>query len=280
MLDFAAREDRRALEELWLACFGGPQEYLDFYFGRRFVPADTLVWREGGKPVSMMTLMNVSIAGRAGAYVYAVATLPACRGRGLMRRLDGFAKEVCRSRGLAFTALVPANRPLFAMYEKLGYHAGFFLWEGEASIGPAAAGPVEGGVFPCSFAEFARMRADYLSRFPGAVIHPQRELRYIYEELTNFSGKVFRLTGREDCYAACTVLEDRTLWVRECSAEDPCAAARAILAALGLKRAKIHSPDPFAGARRIPYGMGRLLDGDRPLSAEFSGPFYMALMLD
>ena len=225
MLDFARREDRRALEALWLACFGGPQEYLDFYYEKRFVPGETLVWRENGRPVSMMTLMNVTLAGSPGAYVYAVATLPEFRGRGLMRRLDGFAQEVCRRRGLSFTALVPAERPLFAMYEKLGYRAGFFLWEGEIP----ASGPAGGSVSPCGFAEFSRLRAAYLARFPGAVVHPPRELRYIYDELTAFSGGVYRVCGRETCYAACSVLEDRTLWVRECSAEDPLPAARVLL---------------------------------------------------
>ena len=83
MFDFARPEDVDALKDLWLSCFGGPREYVDFYYSRRFLPEDTLVWREGGRPVSMMTLMRVRQAGEDGAYVYAVATSPEYRGLGL-----------------------------------------------------------------------------------------------------------------------------------------------------------------------------------------------------
>ena len=97
MLDFAQPEDLDALKALWLACFGGPAEYLDFYYSRRFVPGDTLVWREEGRPVSMMTLMRVRRGGEDGVYIYAVATLPEYRGRGLMRRLDAWSQEIALS---------------------------------------------------------------------------------------------------------------------------------------------------------------------------------------
>ncbi len=70
MLDFAKPEDRDDLKVLWLTCFGGPQSYIDFYYDRRFVPEDTLVWRENGRPVSMMTLMRIRTNGEEGASVY------------------------------------------------------------------------------------------------------------------------------------------------------------------------------------------------------------------
>lgn len=273
MLDVAGRADLWALEQLWLACFGGPQEYLDFYYGRRFVPEDTLVWREAGKPVSMMTLMKTEMDGKPGAYVYAVATLPEYRGRGLMRKVDSFAQEVIRKRGWKYSTLVPAERPLYAMYEKLGYHAEFFLWEGEVEAGYMPQYPVS----ICGAGEFFKLRREFLSRFAGAISHPPDELRYVYEELCRFSGAVYRVG---DAYAACTVLENGQLLVRECSAEDPIPVAKAILHHLRLQTARIRSPYHFANAQRIPYGMGRLADGSNPLSAGFEGPFYMSLMLD
>ena len=67
MVDFARPSDRRELKGIWSACFGGPKEYLDFYYSRRFRPEETLVWREGGCPVAMMTLMDVKIGKSTGA---------------------------------------------------------------------------------------------------------------------------------------------------------------------------------------------------------------------
>ena len=48
MEDFAVRGDREALRKIWLACFGGEEEYVDFYLRRRFRPSETVVWREKG----------------------------------------------------------------------------------------------------------------------------------------------------------------------------------------------------------------------------------------
>lgn len=280
MEDFAVRGDREALRKIWLACFGGEEEYVDFYLRRRFRPSETVVWREKGVPVSMMTLMNLEIAGRAGAYVYAVATLPEYRGRGLMRRLDAFAKQAVLARGGAFMALVPAEPPLFAMYEKLGYRTSFFLWEKEADAVPSRR---RFGFSRCGFWDFARLRGEYLARFPGAAAHPLPELRYIYRELCRYDGGVFR--WKEDgaaLYAAFT-RTSRGLWLRECSGPDPEAAACALAGELGCHHIRILCGQPFPGAVRVPYGMGRTLrpDGSTgPLEECFPGPFYMSLMLE
>ena len=154
MFDFARPEDVDALKDLWLSCFGGPREYVDFYYSRRFLPEDTLVWREGGRPVSMMTLMRVRQAGEDGAYVYAVATSPEYRGRGLMTRLDAWSREVLEQRGAKFSALVPAGPELFPMYQGLGYRAAYPVWVRE--VRRAAKVPVE--FTPCTYEEFRELR--------------------------------------------------------------------------------------------------------------------------
>jgi GNAT superfamily N-acetyltransferase len=276
VLDLAKREDQYDLERIWFACFGGPQEYLNFYYRKRFVPSETLVWRENGRPVSMMTLMNVEINGQKGAYVYAVATLPEYRHRGLMRKLDGFAKQIMSQRGCNFSVLVPAERTLFAMYEKLGYHADFFLWEGEIDASGEAIFPVS----LCSFSDFCRMRAQFLEKLGSGVVHPLSELRYIYEEIRQFSGEVFRIDAPEPGYAACTFLEDGTLFLRECTVPDVIPAAQAVLTKLNIQHAKVRSPYVFSGSQRIPYGMGRMLSDNRSLRIEFPETLYMSLMLD
>lgn len=281
MEDLASRKDIPALKRIWAACFGGEPEYADFYYRTRFRPKETLVWREKGVPVSMMTLMPLTIAGQAGAYVYAVATLPGYRGRGLVRKLSAFAENVLRQQGRTFMALVPAEPPLFAFYEKLGYFTSFFLWEKELSC-------PEGGreltsFARCHFGKFAKLREEYFSGFPGGAAHPKRELRYIYRELCRYNGGVFTfLEDGAERYAAFSRTEDG-IWLRECSARDPILAAETLLFQTGLQKARVCCGREFPGAVKTPYGMGKALlpDGKAaPLEQVFSPPFYMSLMLE
>lgn len=281
MEDFARRKDIPALKKIWAACFGGEREYADFYYRTRFRPKETLVWRENGLPVSMMTLMPLTIAGQTGAYIYAVATLPEYRGRGLVRKLSAFAENVLRQQGRTFMALVPAEPSLFAFYEKLGYRTSFFLWEKELSC--PEGGRARTSFARCPFGKFAKLRAEYLSGFPGGAAHPKGELRYIYKELCRYNGGVFTFLedGAEE-YAAFTRTEGG-LWLRECSAKDPLPIAEALLFQTGLHKARICCGWEFPGASRIPYGMGKALlpDGNTgPLEQLFSPPFYMSLMLE
>ncbi len=270
MLDFARPEDVDDLKSLWLACFGGPQEYVDFYYSRRFAPEDTLVWRENGKPVSMMTLMRVRQGGEDGAYVYAVATLPEYQRRGLMTRLDEWSRELLKQRGAKFSSLVPAGPELFPIYERLGYRAAYPIWVRE--IRRAAKVPVE--FSPCTFEEFRELRRRFLFRVPGGVLHPEPELRYVYDELCCFSGEILRYTEKgRPCYAACT-REGSGLLIREITGTDPVSVARALLLRCGGEKAVIRYFKPLRGFQKVPFGMGRRLDGGDP------APGYMALMLD
>lgn len=269
MLDFAKPEDRDDLKVLWLTCFGGPQSYIDFYYDRRFVPEDTLVWRENDRPVSMMTLMRIRKNGEEGAYVYAVATLPEFRGRGLMTRLDQWSQGIMKERGMTFSALVPAEPGLFPMYEKLGYRSCFPIWIRDVEK-PGS----EKTFTVCSFPEFLELRRRFLYRILGAVWHPERELRYVYEELTACGGAVLRyLEGEAVCYAACTP-EENGLLIREITGKDPIPTAQSLLAHYQMQRARIRSSRSLPGFQKVPYGMERRLDG----KPETGG--YMALMLD
>ncbi len=272
MLDFAKKEDWRELEHIWEICFGDPQEYMDFYFSKRFAPSDTLIWREDGKPVSMMTIMNVELAGEKGSYIYAVATLPAYRNRGIVRKLEEFAEKIILSRGGKFSVLVPANTELFGFYEKFGYHTDFFLWEGEVQHQSRDLASME----ICSMEEFFRMRRSFMEEIPGAVSHPPAELAYIYEEFERFSGKFYRIRGQ---YAAC-MMRDGRLLIRECSAQNPIPIVQTVLQNLVVKKAVVRSPYFFEGAQQIPYGMGKYLADGKSLKEHFKEPLYMSLMLD
>lgn len=275
--DFACREDIPDLQEMWRRCFETEDAYSNFYFERRFVPEDTLIWRVGQKAVSMMTLMDVTIGDERGSYIYAVATLPEFQRRGIYRELDARADDEIRRRGGSFSCLVPANPGLFPMYRKLGYDTAFFIEEVVIKGRPKDFYEFH----PCSFEEFWALREKYLAGLANPVHHPKKELRYIYEELRRFSGDVLLYDeGGKRCYVAFTCVENG-IYLRECSGRSLERAARSLMARYGKKTIKAHSPARDKKLETIPYGMGKyLIDGISPLREHLGGTGYMALMLD
>lgn len=278
-LGFAKWEDLPRLREIWFACFGGPEQYLDFYYEHRFSPRDTLVVRDAGQPVAMLTLMNVRLGGEKGCYVYAVATLPAYRGRGLQGQLGAFSLEEMRRREMSFGCLVPAEPSLFGFYKKLGYQTHFFRWEKRISAADSPKGHRLISFGRCGYSRFAALRREYLQQVVGPVVHPDKELRYIYQELCSFQGGVVSfLEAGSPCYAAYSAY-DGGIYLREQSGSDPEEVTRCLMALYGFAEGQCTSASAFPGAVRVPYGMGISLTGSS-LEEKLPGGGYMALMLD
>ena len=118
---FANETDKDAIEHIWQVCFGDDRAYIDLYLSNRFETENMLVIHADGRPVSMLSLLPVTITidgeKHAARYVYAVATLPQYRGRGYASKLIGhaFAKY-----GEPLI-LQPADEGLQQYYERLGF---------------------------------------------------------------------------------------------------------------------------------------------------------------
>ena len=272
-LTHALREDVPALKSLWRECFGDGEDYLDFYFRNRFVPEDTLLVHEDGAPVAMLTLMNVTRNGETGFYLYAVATHPDFRGRGLQRILNGYAEEVMRQRGGSFCCLVPAEEYLFRFYKKLGYCSAFSRWEKRIEDDEFF-DPVE--FYPCSFRTFLELRKEYLNPIPNALVHPDKELGYIYQELCCCGGQVLRFYEEGKlCYAAYSFGSDG-ICLREQTGSDPERVSRALMSLHGVSKAVVTSHLPFPGAEKREWVMTKdLLNAENTAAVN-----YAALMLD
>ena len=204
-------------------------------------------------------------------------TSPEFQHRGIYRELDRRADDEIRRRGGSFSCLVPANPGLFPMYRKLGYDTAFFIEEGLVQ----GRGKAFYEFHPCSFEEFWVLREEFLDSLKNPVRHPKKELRYIFEELRQFSGDV--LLYEEDgkrCYAAFTCAADG-IYLRECSGKAWERTARSLMERYGKKTVKVHSPLLGKKLQTVPFGMGKYLAaGDLPLREHLSGTGYMALMLD
>ena len=129
-LRIAAPEDVRALRENWRVSFGDPDDYLDFFFSRRFVPENTLVACVNGRVVSQLFLLPALLHTQDGAlradYLFAAATHPEFRGQGIMAALLSETRAFCSDRGKDAIVLLPGSSALYRYYAACGYETAFF----------------------------------------------------------------------------------------------------------------------------------------------------------
>ena len=110
-----------ALRQLWKVAFGDEDAFLDLFFRLAFSPDRCRCILDGDHPVAAHYWFDCVCGGQKFAYVYAVATDPAWRGRGLCRALSEDLTHLLRHQGYHGILLVPQTTGLSGMYRKLGY---------------------------------------------------------------------------------------------------------------------------------------------------------------
>lgn len=129
MIEVATAKDSHAVQRIWKTCFGDGDAYIRFFVKTHLSAGRCLVNKENGKPVSMLFLLPSRCfyrgEQRAVQYIYAAATLPLYRRRGLMEALLAYAHDLAVEKGLLFTCLKPASEPLYRYYGKRGYQSAF-----------------------------------------------------------------------------------------------------------------------------------------------------------
>ena len=108
------------LKQLWKTVFGDTDAFINTFFEIAFSPDRCRFIEENGKIVSALYWFDCEYDGGKLAYIYAVATDPNHRGKGLASQLMQETHAHLKVLGYAGTVLKPANG-LFPFYEKLGY---------------------------------------------------------------------------------------------------------------------------------------------------------------
>lgn len=125
----ATPEDIPALRQNWSASFGDTDEYLDFFFHRRFDCENTLVACVGKSPAAQLFLLPAKL--RSGEselcvdYLFAAATHPKYRKQGIMSTLLSYARTLCAERGKDAIVLLPGSPSLYNYYAQRGYEKAF-----------------------------------------------------------------------------------------------------------------------------------------------------------
>ncbi|MCL2300723.1 MAG: GNAT family N-acetyltransferase [Firmicutes bacterium] len=144
MIRFIRESDYTQALEIWRACFEDDEDYFRFFWENGLPLCRGLVREEDGRAFSMLYLLPCALGYRKrllpAEYVYAVATLPAYRGRGYAGELVRYAANLAKGEGKCALCLRPGEESLYGYYAKLGFvkafakqesadRHGYFAWE-------------------------------------------------------------------------------------------------------------------------------------------------------
>lgn len=123
-------EDVASQRELWALAFGDSGAYVENFYRTYYRPERMLVLEEAGQVRAMTAWFDTRfvIPGRGevlAAYLYAVATHPQCRNRGLAGELLAWADDHFRTLGIQAVTTVPAQPSLHTFFGTNGFRECF-----------------------------------------------------------------------------------------------------------------------------------------------------------
>ena len=175
-------EDVPAQRQLWQLAFGDDGAYVDNFYTTYYRPERVIVLEEEGAVRAMTAWFDTTfvVPGRGehrAAYLYAVATHPDWRGRGLAGELLARADGFFRAWGIPAVTTVPAEPALHGFFGRNGFRECFTLFEGqlkpEELPEPDWANPLR----PASPAQYGAVREQILAGSPH-IAYPEEALAY------------------------------------------------------------------------------------------------------
>lgn len=269
------QRDIPTLKQLWKLAFGDEDEYIEHFFARCYTPQRMLVLEEEGQVRAMTAWFDMPLVPAHGqtipsAYLYAVATHPDFRGRGLAGALLDFAGKWLGERGCACLTTVPARPDLHVFFARNGFEEGFALSRKEwADPGEG----VRAVLTPVSGETYGALREKRLAGTAHAA-YSAAALDYQYGTCALSGGRLYRV-GADGC--ACVEVSGETVFVKELLVTDVSAALRAIAAHHPGKTYQVRTPWEGQG-ERWDFAMLRPL---RPMPEwENARPAYLGLAFD
>lgn len=221
--------DIPALRSLWKEAFGDTDAFLDSFFSAGFAPQRSHCVLADDALAAALYWFDCSLGGEKIAYIYAVATAAAHRGKGLCRALMDSTHAHLQALGYAGAVLVPGEAFLFEMYGKMGYQVCSHIAEFSC---------VSGAPLPLrevSADEYAMLRRQLLSA--GGVVQEKENLAFLQTQSRLYAGEGFVLAAaKQDALQVVELLGD-------------CRLAPGIVAALGKTKGSFRCPGsdrPFA----------------------------------
>ena len=240
----------KELTNLWHLAFGDGEEFIDLFFRTAYDPEKCLYLTEEDQISAALYWLDCEFQGQKQAYIYAVATHPDHRGKGLCRQLMEKTHEVLKQQGYTAALLRPADEGLRRMYRKMGYRTATCVAEFTCTAGTSI--PLR----EIGATEYGILRRQFLPE--GGVIQEGTSLPYLASYAKFYAGTDFLLTGN---------IYDGTFVGMELLGNHE--AAPGILAALGMEQGSFRCP-----GGQIPFGMFL------PLTESAAEPSYLGLVFD
>ena len=238
------------LKNLWHLAFGDGEEFINLFFQTGYSPERCLYLTEEEQVTAALYWLDCQYKGQKQAYIYAVATHPDHRGKGLCRKLMEQAHEVLKTQGYTAALLRPADEGLRRMYEKMGYRTATFVSEFDCTPGT----PVS--LRKIGAREYEGLRRHYLPE--GGAAQEGVSIDYLAAYADLYAGDDYLLAGSfyEGSFFGMELLGNRD-------------AAPGILGALGYECGHFRCP-----GEDIPFGMSLPLQDDAEI------PGYLGLVFD
>lgn len=198
MIRFAAEKDIPGLKEIWHISFGDSKEYIDMFMEHQFKGARTVVYEEDSKILSMFFLFrcdfSINEKTHPSFYLYAAATLPQYRGKGIMGKMLEFSKSYAAEKNFDFIILSPAEKSLYDYYSRFGFKACFK--SKKISLALEREDEYAANFFENDFEKMLAMRNAAVKKADG-VLWDEEFFRYAVYENDYTSGKT---VGTKECY--------------------------------------------------------------------------------
>ena len=250
VIDYPTAAQEPQLRSLWQLAFGDSEEFIAGFFAGGYSPRRCRCAAEGDDVAAALYWFDAEFRGQKFAYLYAVATHPDFRNRGLCRALMADTAACLTERGYDGALLMPQDLGLREMYGRMGFRDCCTLSEFACDAGEAVA------LHPVSRGEFAALRREYLP--PDGVIQEGANLSYLERYAAFYSGEDFLLAAAPngDSLTSMELLGSA-------------GAAPGILGALGFSHGRFRTP-----GTALPGAMFR------PLRADVDAPGYFGLVFD
>ena len=191
IIDTPKLSDLPALRGLWREAFGDSNQFLDLFFSTAFDIERSRCITVDGIIVSALYWFECSYEEKRIAYIYAVATAKAYRGRGFCSALMEDTHRHAASLGYEGVILVPGSSELFRFYEKLGYTTCGYVSEFNCS-----ASVVKAELRQLDADEYAKLRRVFLPK--GGVVQENENIKFLQTQATFYAGDGFLLAARRE----------------------------------------------------------------------------------
>lgn len=242
-----------ALRRLWQEAFADTDAFLDAFEKTAFSAERCRCVTVGDEVAAALYWFDCQFQGKQIAYLYAVATAEAYRGRGFCHALLENTHQHLYRLGYEGAILVPGSPGLFGLYGGMGYRVC-------STVGQimCEASDEEVPLQPVSVAEYAALRRELLPA--GGVLQENENLQFLQTQVRLFAGSGFLLAARVESGKLCGVELLGDL-----------AKAPGIVRAFGCKRGMFRCPGEGS-----PFAMYRKLAPESTLGA----PSYFGLAFD